>query len=266
MRYLLAGLMVLGFIAVVPNANAVLTLTHGNSTFTVTETYAAGQWYVDGTYQLFQQGFWWGDATQEYRLGNSFTGQTLLAPNSGRFFYQTPGFYAELTYTLYGGAGGSGMSDVAESIYIRNTSGSSIDLRFFQYSDFDLGGTAWDDTVWFPNTNTVRQGDGVGSVMLSETVVTPAADRWEGKLYSWTQTKLDDAGYYDLDNTPAIGGGSVYGDATWAYQWNRTLAPDATFLASKNKRLEPVPEPATLLLLGLVLGAAGIARWRKKSV
>jgi hypothetical protein len=258
--------MVLGFIAVVPSANAALTLTHGNSAFTVTETYDWGQWEVDGVQQLYQQGFWWGDATQEYRLGNSFTGQTLLAPNSGRFFYQTPGFYAELTYTLYGGAPGSGMSDVAESIYILNNSGSSIDLRFFQYSDFDLGGTIADDTVWFPNANTVRQTDGGGSLMLSETVVTPAADRWEGALYSYTRGMLDDNAVYNLSNTPAIGGGSVYGDATWAYQWNRTLGDGATFLASKDKRLEPIPEPATALLIGVgLLGVEVLRRRRRKA-
>ena len=266
MRHLLIGLTVLGFLAVVPNANATLTLTHGNSVFTVAEDYAPGQWEVDGVQHLCQQGFWWGNTKQEYRLGDDFLSEELLTANIGRFTYQTSDLYVEITYTLLGGAAGSGMSDVAESIYVLNNSGSGIDLRFFQYSDFDLGGTPDDDTVSFPNVNTVRQTDGGGSSMLSETVVTPSPNRWEGALYSYTRDMLDDDAVYDLSNTPAIGGGSVYGNVTWAYQWNRTLANGGTFIASKDKHLEPVPEPATALLIGVgLLGFEVLRRRRRKA-
>jgi hypothetical protein len=264
MRYLLVGLVVLGFIAVVPSANAFLQLMHGNSEFWVYQDYTSGQWEVDGVSHLNQQGFWFGDAVQEYRLGDWFLSETLLAPNAGVVRYQTPNFYAEIAYTLYGGSAGSGMSDVAESIYIRNTSGSHLDLRFFQYSDFNLGGST-DDVVWFPNVNAVRQRDRAGSITLSETVVTPSPNRWEGGLFSYTRDLLDDNAYYDLNNTPGIGGPGMYGDATWAFQWNRGLSADGTFIASKDKHLSAIPEPGTLLLLGLgLVGAAGIARWRRK--
>lgn len=263
MKRLLAGLAVLGFVAFAPGASASLTLVHGNSSFVVDESYTPGQWTVDGVSQLYQQGFWWGDALQEYRLGNYFLSQTPYAPNSAKFTYQTPNFYAEVTYTLYGGSAGSGMSDVAESIYILNNSGRTIDLRFFQYSDFDLGGTPGDDTVRFPNSNVVRQSDGSGT-MLSETAVTPGADRWEGALFASTISLLDDNQYYDLSNTPAIGN-ALSGDVTWSFQWDRRLGNNETFIFSKNKRLEPVPEPTSLLLLGLAFtGVAGLAGWRRK--
>ncbi len=263
MKSLLAGLAILGFVALAPGASASLTLVHGNSSFVVDESYTPGQWTVDGVSQLYQQGFWWGDALQEYRLGDYFTVQTPYSANSAKFAYQTPNFYAEVTYTLYGGSAGSGMSDVAESIFIMNNSGRAIDLRFFQYSDFDLGGTPGDDTVRFPNSNVVRQSDGSGT-MLSETAVTPGADRWEGAYFASTIGLLDDNLYYDLSNTPGVGV-PLTGDVTWSFQWDRRLGNGDTFIFSKNKRLEPVPEPTTLLLLGLgFVGVTGVASLRKR--
>jgi hypothetical protein len=45
-------------------------------------------------------------------------------------------------------------------------------------------------------------------------------------------------------------------------QWDRNIAARGTFLMSKNKRIEVVPEPATLAALGL--GFAALLRRRRK--
>jgi len=253
---------------------ATFTMVDGNSTASVNTGAQTGMsnWLVDGQNQLFQQWFW-------FRVGSS-PEQSVDALNIGAqglsdgdfngsnesFFvrYVDPQgqFNIEIRYLLTGGMLGSHTSDVAETIKINNLSGSSLDFHFFQYSDFDLGANASPDTVSMVNANTISQTDLGAGIVFSETVVTPSPNHLELDVYNSTLIRLNDGVATTLDDDST----SVTGDATWAFQWDATLAgsgPGSSFIISKDKRLSPTPEPASLAIWSLIGGIGAVAGWRR---
>jgi hypothetical protein len=246
----LLGVLALG-LASAPEAKANFTLTHQNSTFTVNPDAQAGafDWVVDGVDQLFQQWFWFriGPTGGESSINTISAPVVSAAGRVGEITYTGGGIIVDVLYTLTGGTNGSQRSDVAETIQITNTGTSAIDFHFFQYSDFDLNGSGAGQSVRFPNANAVQQF-GNGGIM-SETVITPVASHHQGATFSTIRDSLNDANPTTLNDTPAIGDGTVGpGDMTWAFEWDVTIAAGNAFQISKDKNLTPVPEPSTVAM------------------
>jgi hypothetical protein len=222
-------------------------------------------WIVDEVSQLRQQWFY-------YRID----GMTKELPLSGLGYFnhkavdanfnpgidtltviygQPAGFSITLAYLLNGGLEHSLKSDLVETISFHNMTGQAVHLQFFQYCDFDLGGTSGGDIVEIVNPNTVRQSD--AQIMVAETVLTPVPAHSEVALYNSTLLKLNDAGPTTLsDNDGPIGPD----DVTWAFQWDLTVPAGGTVQISKDKNI--TPEPATLALMGL--GGLGLILSRKR--
>jgi hypothetical protein len=234
-------------------------------------------WQVEGVDQVSQQWFWYrvgsqsrefrldgtgplaytgaasadldGDTQHDFMLVNYADAETILTPET---------FTVQLRYILTGGSTGSRWSDLTEVVRIQNTGQSPLDLRFFQYVDFDLNNTSTNDSVVITGTppNTARQTDPV--MQISETVVTPPPSHWEANVFAATRTALDDL---DADTLSDISGPLFSQDATWAFEWDWTgassLAPGDTVLISKDKSIRPgdhiVPEPSTIVLVGVSL-------------
>ena len=246
-------------------------------------------WQVEGVDQVSQQWFWYrvGSQSREFRLDGTgplaYTGAAsadldgdtqhdfLLVNYADTETNVTPEMFSvQLRYILTGGSTGSRWSDLTEVVRIQNTGQSPLDLRFFQYVDFDLNNTAGNDSVVISGTppNTARQTDPV--MQISETVVTPPPSHWEANVFSATRTALDDL---DADTLGDLSGPLLNQDATWAFEWDWTgptaLAPGNTVLISKDKSIRPgdpiVPEPSTLVLAGIsALGLCLRARRRAK--
>jgi hypothetical protein len=216
---------------------------------------------VDGLNVLYQQWFW-------YRIGptggeSPLNALPLLSAGTlgklADFDFGNSTMNVDVTYLLTGGGAGSNTADIAETITIKNLASTSLDLHFFQYSDFDLSGIygiGGDDKVVIdPGFQRVDQGSLIGFPMMSETVLGPKPNEVEANTYPNTLSSLDNGTPTTLD-----GNLTASGDVTWAFEWDSVLAANnGTLIISKDKRIapSPVPEPATILGLGTILLLVG---------
>jgi hypothetical protein len=214
-------------------------------------------WTVDGVNHLFQQWFWFrigGAAEQSIDAISAPVVQTPFA-NLTKITYQDPLVKFETTYLLTGGGAGSSQSDIAESIRITNVSNTAYTLTFFQYTDFDMGGTAGGDTVVHANANAFQQSDGIFGA--SETISTPVATHWQGDFWPFLYNSLTDG----LPTTLSDSGSPLTGDVSFAWQWDMVLNPGGSFLISKDKNI--VPEPMSLIAVATGLAALAARRRRR---
>ncbi len=203
-------------------------------------------WQVDGVNQLFQQWYW-------YRVGNSaeksiddlgslsFTQHNAF---SATVSYSDSRIAVDLQFTLIGGSAGSGASDVSEVVRIRNLTSNTIEMSLFEYDDFDLGGSAEDDQATLVNSSTIGQNDANGNSLMVG--ATPPFANYQIAAVPTLFDLLDNNVADNLANT---GSGTGPADVAFATQWNLSLGAGDTFIMSKNKVLETVPEPATLIAL-----------------
>jgi hypothetical protein len=251
-----------GFALTALAGDPVFTIADGNSSATFDA--ASGQigWDIDGVNQVFAQEFYFrrGTDTREYRVDSfnlnnvgNFTQDTNPFSDNrddafGQLFTDGAGLEIETLFTIRGNAAGSGSADLAEQIILRNTSNSAMSLSFFQFVDFDLGGTAFDDFGQIVGGNTAQQSDGSG-FQMNETVATPQPVAFQMDNSFVLSGLLRDG---NIDNLN--GSSSHSGDVAWAFQWDITLEAGGSFLISKNKSVVPAPGSLALLASAGLLG------------
>jgi len=246
-------------------ATGTFTLTNGNSSTTIwaASPYSMTDWTVDAVEQLYRQGFWYraGNDWRENNISTIFSSAVQNSPNTLNTVYLTGGFKIEISYSLLGGSDGSGGAAIGENIKVTNLTGNSLDFHFFQYVDFDLGGSHLGDTVWLEQN---LQGyfdkayQKKGNAFFGDEIVSPAASHGEVGLSQSILTKLDDSFATTLNDSV----GPVTGDAVWGFQWDFVLAGHESFSIDINKSVyvTPIPEPTALGLLSLGMIMLGVGR------
>jgi hypothetical protein len=252
------------------------SLSDGGSTATLnlgagTGNLGMNSWTVlNGQNQLNQQWFWYsvnGSAPQPINtIGNLST--TPNGANDLTVTYQNALLSVNVDYTLTGNGVNSGSADIMESIWIDNVSpDQTLNVSFFQYSNFNLlqnnintvsiYGSPGAYTGAFQSTGTPG-GSGIAEVILA-----PPANDGETALVPTTLNELNNPANLNFnlsDNTSA-----VTGDVSWAFQWDANLNPGDEIDMTKDKGLKVtvVPEPTSMALIALGMGALGLARRRQ---
>lgn len=231
----------------------------GDLNSTATFDNPAGQygWTVDGVSQLYNQRFFYRTAlmndespvdllpAQSQPTDTNFF--TDARPDVAAYLFQdaAASLNFEVSFKLRGGLAGSGNSDLAETIIIRNVGNAAQTVSFFQYVDFDLGGSIGNDIAWIEDGRVAIQNEVGGGIYMTETVATPAPSAYEVGIYPNTLGRFGNGVIDNLNNNA----GPVVGDATWAFQWNFVIPAGGQYTISKDKLI--IPAPGALALMGL---------------
>ncbi len=252
-------------------AAQIVAMDDGGSTANVNLGSSAGMnsWTVNGQNQLNQQWFWYqtdGGIAQPINTISTPTVSTFNGAdgiNEVAAVYQNAQLKLTVDYQLSGGGPSSGNAAITESITAVNVSGQAVNLNFYQYSNFNLLGASHDtiQILGSPGSfNFVHQAN--GSTAIQEAVTAPDALYAEAANLGQTLTELGSVTNLVLNDNTTAGPG----DVTWALQWNDELAANGgEFDLTKNKSLsiQMIPEPSTMALVALGIGALGLARRRK---
>lgn len=244
---------------------AQVQLTEENSVINIVTNSQAGMnsWTIDGQNILNQQWFWYrvGPSGGQSSLDTLPATYTLTDPATLQASFTGATFVVSATFSLVGSSPGTGTSDLSIQFKVKNTSGSSTNFHFYEYSNFVLGG-APTDTVQFPNSNTVFQAGSLGSV--AENAVATGGSGFAAPMHHEagvvfnTLTKLTSGSPAVLNDTNSAGPG----DVTWAFEWDLPIAPGATSQFSKDISIV-IPEPSTVVLVGMsLIGALALRRRR----
>jgi hypothetical protein len=237
-------------------AGQTVLLSSGNSTasFDLSSTgVGMNGWTVNGVNQLNEQSFWYelGSSGPVQRINSLSLSSYTPGSNQLEAVYSGSGLEIDVNWTLIGAASGHQQSDVSELIDITNTTSATVlDFHFWQYANLDLLGSSQNTSVSITGGNTAWQYN--GSLAVSETADVPSPSYYEADLQPTVLGEVQ-AGLLS-DNSS-----QTNGDLAWAFQWDQQLSPGDSLIISKDMHLSSVPEPGTLVLLGV--GAIGLLAW-----
>ena len=162
----------------------------------------------------------------------------------------------------------SGSAAIGEQISINNLTAAVMSFHFFQYVDFDLGGTDANDTITLDRNFSgkfIGATQRKGNSYFADEIISPSADRGEvSTIHSGSQAilnKLLDGSATTLNNTT----GPITGDASWAFQWDINIPANSSYSIDLNKSVyvsQPAPEPSIIAIVIAGASVAGMFRRR----
>lgn len=237
-------------------------LTHNGSAVTInSHTATVVSWLMADFSSHVRRHSWYfrdGDGVVASSIGDiGVPTETFFGTQGAEFVYSNNDLTVTLNYFLQANSNGTAAQLVEQVTFETNF---GIDLRLFQYSNYNLSNNGADDFATRLNSSTIAQFD---SEYSATTGATPIPDFSEIDAPSTLRQSIEGTAGYYLSTAAGDGiGETVNGDVAFAYQWNRNLSAGQSFVMSTNK-VAAVPEPATLAVLGL--GALALLRRRKKT-
>jgi large repetitive protein len=249
------------------------TLSSGGSSATLnlgdgtggTGNLGMNDWDVGTGNQLNQQWFWYAIGSATPTSIDQLPGETLNTSYAGAndltVSYVNSQVSINVEYHLHGDGVGSDSADMMEYIWIDNISGSAVNFTFYQYSNFNLLGNNNNNVNIYGSPGAYTAANqttgGPGGTGIAEVIVAPTAVGAEAGLAAPTLS--------DVENGSLNGNMSAAGNVAWAFQWTATIAAGGELDISKDKGLKvmTVPEPSTLALIALAMGALGLTLRRK---
>lgn len=255
-------------------AMATITLNAGNATYVNTVPISAtntggglSDFRPEGgvtTDHLFRNTWHWrinGIDTREFVFhsgaGFGFTEAGSGTPTGTQSWTGLGGvFNAVLVSTLIDG-GAAGQAMLVQTMTITNTGPAALSMALFNFSDYDVGGSASGDSASLLDPVTIQANDTGGSFIQHRGV---GADAWQVTAFNTLYTGLTNSTVGDLTNTGLPFGP---GDYTGAFQWNESIAIGGSVSVTSVHSINmPVPAPGALALVGIA-GLLGGRRRRR---
>lgn len=264
------GLLLSFLLAVSESPAAIYTFSQGNSVASADSAVGLVDYKIDGVDQLVQQSFFYrvGTGGQENSV-DTLSAPAVTARTSGDGYtlvYDNSSVRFTVTYWMLGGDPGSGSSALHVDWLLQNLTGSAIDFHLFQYADFNLGGTALDQSATFakigpPIWNRLTQTDGT-MALTNNFQIAKAISRVQTGDAAGLLASLTDGTSTTLDGTSTWGSGNL----AYAAQWDISLGANGspTQSAANNELVAlSVPEPSSLTLLSSAFAVLVLARQRQ---
>jgi len=228
--------------------------------------------------QLNQQWFWYQIGNNPVQsidqLGNlthSLSSVDGGLNNQLTITYSSTQLSISIVYELLGSGLNSGTADIYEGISLTGN-GLNQNVNLFQYSNFNLLQNSANTLQVFPDGTGgyfyAQQNAGSGSTTgIAEGISTPDASNAQAGDAATTLAAVE-SGILNGNSMQDPGDDVVLnagpGNVAWAFEWT---AVDGNLNIAKQKQLSVtgVPEPTTIALIGLGLGAVGLVRRRRSS-
>jgi hypothetical protein len=194
--------------------------------------------------------------------GGTEPNNQVLVTYSGSYAPPAGGTVPFTISALYSLGASTNGASLAQTVTVNDTSSTAaLPISIIEYNDYDLNGSAANDSVAITGGNTATQTKSGSTVIAAEINSTPPPTEFQAALSPTLQTAITSPTFTTLNGTSTTGPG----DASFGFEWDTTVAAAGSYIISKTSTLSNVPEPASGMLVLGGMSLFGLRRRRTAS-